>query len=135
MGLNRCQTLLQTRGIILCKAMATGKWEAVPALQLERQLKSACCLSPGLKVIIPELLWGHYKTFLLHPVQHPAPTIKLYLHKCPLQSVPDGTGYKKAHAWEPQWLTTTCPTPNRIMQGQPKSFWHRLGEKYQPGSR
>lgn len=53
----------------LLQSMATGNQEAVPALHLECWSESACCPSPGLKVIIPELL---YNTVLLHPVQYPA---------------------------------------------------------------
>lgn len=52
-GLNRSQTLLQTQGIAFYRAMATGKWEAVPALQLECWPKSTHCLPSDLRVIMP----------------------------------------------------------------------------------
>lgn len=59
-GLNRRQTLLQTQGIAFCRAMATGKWEAVPALQLERWPESTHCLPPDLRVI---MLWDIKRLF------------------------------------------------------------------------
>lgn len=109
------QTLLQTQAIAFGRAMATGKWEAVPALQLECWPKSTHCLSPDLRAV---MLWDIKKLF--------------HCILCSIQPQPINCTSTNAHyslflmaladTWGPQWLTTTCPTANRLMQSQPKSF-------------
>lgn len=117
-GLNRSQTLLQIHGTVLCRAMATGKWEAVPALQLECWPESTHCLPPDLRVI---MLWDIKRLFCASCAIS-SPNYQTVPPQMLTAVCSDGTGYRKADTWGPQWLTTTCPTANRLMQSQPKSF-------------